>query len=1767
MAKRDFEEAFSRKRMQLEVNPFVPVIDGSGGYNGPWLPYVPEVTLMVTRTGVLLVFRGRFHHIVRSDLRNWLDLSVRTEVHEDKCRRVLLMLAALTFFPELDGYRDAMALLHNSAMHALNGNTSRKLEKRELAKLRAAAEELEQIRRATVRVARQKRYEEDPSAKARYEGLEVDGVLYDVMEAVIYGKPANTVMGVDGKPMSQSQFNHMRRVLDHKNRLRVEGQVGYETLKDYATRAMALVTEAYQGVKNFLASTRRLYAGAKFVGKIAMEILEWIKDLEGLISFLIEAVANVVLLILLIKRGEWDLLLLFLMGKYASMVVPVVGNLMEPKVVIEQLKSLFVPSENVHYDDLDDDEDSREMTYVHSSRIAKHGDGVYRPILDSNGRVPVIGQIESENVFRALYHWCAAFLLGSKYDMKEANMRADYLSKSMGVVITGKRLVDVLITIGQDVYGFACEKMLGVGNLKFVDEVTRDEMIQIMKETRMIAAMNLPTLTEHEMDFAMNTWKRAAKVQEILVASREPHANIAPFMHTCVALEKVQAHINSVRSYKPGRAAAVQLTLMGKSGIGKSFVQLPLMAACLSEYYGKPVEADKIFTRNGKDQYMDGWNSQHLGMIRDDFFQSNDPALTMSDALDTIMYGSNATYYPVCANMDKKVNNEFRARLICGSANRFPQNIGIQQAEAFYGRLDVFKVIPANKDDVILNDLRAIWKPNTRKSDFSHLRFERLRFIRAGKGFTYMPADAKPMTFDEVVGFIVERMKQEETNYQLMGDQTGTLAARYAQRNRAADKQTTQDDKGKQKETNATPQMRGVIDWGKKKFTTMSVSSKDEGIPAAEKKPEVDPEYAFYLGVNENLQKRGLRVELSDDDKALLHKSYLCGMTVDEAVTTLAALIEAQEDDEPVKEDLLEEQKSIFSVIAAKVEEMRENPKYLMMAAVAGLLATAGAVAFGLYQVFRSKDEPVEGQAYSDGQPREHKVRPQNKWSGRLEVVGQSSAREFAMDNSNRVEVMHQIGMDKNKHDQVVALYRNKVALQFDVEEEDGIGQYTALATMDGGRCIHAVGHLYGLLKDKKFRMMVCKGSWKAGPFTDQDVKLRVLRRDDGYDELMGIVVTNKRLQEFPSILHLYPDQTIPETMMCDVVQIIPDSSTICDTLFFVKIQNIGTLDYQTVTRVGGEVFIGIKSLWSDGHQAPGYCGVSYVTLNPKSRALVLAEHYAVGPNGRAFMRPIIQQDLLHLYGADYPNVERIQQPGIGQVYGVKPDGAYPKKALRIGLTDQKHKSMRPLKSKLRPSLVFDPDHAPTAPAPLDVVLIDGERVDPFRKAIEKWDVTLPTLSDEALMVLRAATKIQKDKIMRCGTNYHAPLDEGMILGTTPNGKKRPVDRNTSLGFNKVDFPGIGKKGAVLLNGDQRSLTPKFREHIQKLDEQRRKGNLVYIPMLATLKDELLLKEKVALGKARLFMAGAFEDAYLDTKYLYAFDEAVLGDMSIGYVGFIDPTGTNWLALYDHITRFGDEVWSFDIEKNDVMFNAEVRMAAHEIQLDWLQKCNYTAEDLLAAKTCLELKIQPHVSFNGTVVQLNGSLTSGDRATLRDNTMCNQLEISGTGLALLLEHGLSATATNLDDLMCSVHYGDDSLIAKNSAKYPWMTAGAFTAKHFKLWGRTLTMTSKDGKPVDSIKIRDAEFLSRGFRMVEGALYAPLKETTCYGMTNYYVDNGMDPVVLTLELVDAALREWFHYGRTRFVVEKKRLNALLRDAGIAESSLSFDELQRAWHARR
>lgn len=364
---------------------------------------------------------------------------------------------------------------------------------------------------------------------------------------------------------------------------------------------------------------------------------------------------------------------------------------------------------------------------------------------------------------------------------------------------------------------------------------------------------------------------------------------------------------------------------------------------------------------------------------------------------------------------------------------------------------------------------------------------------------------------------------------------------------------------------------------------------------------------------------------------------------------------------------------------------------------------------------------------------------------------------------------------------------------------------------------------------------------------------------------------------------------------------------------------------------------------------------------------------------------------------------------------------------------------------------------------------------------------------------------------------------------------------------------------------DPHDFTPEINKAIKALEERLASGVRANVPHRCNLKDEAV---KIGKEKVRVFLGCPVPYLYLMRKFFLPISMLIQENPKL----FETAVGTNcyghqWTELAKHISKYGaGRIIAGDYAKYDQKMEIALTKAAFEIILWLCKRAGYSDRDMTICRGLMTETIAGCYDVRGEWIGLTGGNPSGHALTVIINSIVNSLYMRCVFFALL-PPGENRSFAELVSLMT---YGDDN-IASVSADAPWYTHTT-VSKKFAEWNMQYTMADKTAESVDYIHLKDATFLKRAFKEVDGVYLAPLEESSIMKTLHTYVrSREMDAKEQHAQLLMNANREYFMYGPEVFEEKRAMLMDLATTYNVAHflphMQLDTYEQASAWFARQ
>lgn len=342
-----------------------------------------------------------------------------------------------------------------------------------------------------------------------------------------------------------------------------------------------------------------------------------------------------------------------------------------------------------------------------------------------------------------------------------------------------------------------------------------------------------------------------------------------------------------------------------------------------------------------------------------------------------------------------------------------------------------------------------------------------------------------------------------------------------------------------------------------------------------------------------------------------------------------------------------------------------------------------------------------------------------------------------------------------------------------------------------------------------------------------------------------------------------------------------------------------------------------------------------------------------------------------------------------------------------------------------------------------------------------------------------------------------------------------------------------------------RDMPDEIRAEIEKMEATLLRGERVYAPHRANLKDEPTKKTK---AKVRVFMGSSFPYLYLMRKYFLMIsivmqEHPELFECAVG----VNAQSAEWTRMYKHIFKFGaHRTVAGDFVQYDQKMYVNITLAAFKLILWILERCGYTQDQLticrgLMIETCMAI-----IDLKNEWVSFLSGIPSGHSLTVVINSLYDLLKMRCAYYYLCPYlypepfHRVVSLVTYGDDNVMSVREGED-----------WFnhTTIAAAMAHF---GMEYTMADKTSESVPYIHANDCEFLKR--KWVWSEKYqrhlCPLVESSIFkSLTCALRSDVLSPEAHAADIMISANREFWFHGEERFAEAHSKLEKIARDMQI------------------
>lgn len=420
-----------------------------------------------------------------------------------------------------------------------------------------------------------------------------------------------------------------------------------------------------------------------------------------------------------------------------------------------------------------------------------------------------------------------------------------------------------------------------------------------------------------------------------------------------------------------------------------------------------------------------------------------------------------------------------------------------------------------------------------------------------------------------------------------------------------------------------------------------------------------------------------------------------------------------------------------------------------------------------------------------------------------------------------------------------------------------------------------------------------------------------------------------------------------------------------------------------------------------------------------------------------------------------------------------------------------------------------------------------------------------------------------------------APIDFTTSAGYNWKGKKR-FDRYALFGITKNEV-----KPTPMEEWD-----PDLVHEILRGVNALMKNWVVLGVTVDSLKAERRKPKRVFRGETRMFYAGSIVGLILSRMFrgsltLAQKRDSIHGTTCVG----INPLSSEWGELYKRMSRFPKVVTldqiNFDLHNQRIITEFIAKRTARVALLfglsscrglHWLETLGFPREGMVEAvgnamvgtalMSCCAVHISGSLSYIDQQVQSSGA----DR-TSQDNSGRLRLTTRATIVSLLRESDEYAdwmrsgdAPRRVDTVFDVASYGDDSLMTLDDDVSVVVTKKRFADRYEELFGARLTKPDKtpigDDEPFDTWD--NAEFLKRGFRLLEGHVVAPLERAVIEDSV-FWVDNRSRAMSIAADTVRSASMEAALHGREYYDHVCACLQKACILAGVTYAPMAYNDV--------
>lgn len=424
-------------------------------------------------------------------------------------------------------------------------------------------------------------------------------------------------------------------------------------------------------------------------------------------------------------------------------------------------------------------------------------------------------------------------------------------------------------------------------------------------------------------------------------------------------------------------------------------------------------------------------------------------------------------------------------------------------------------------------------------------------------------------------------------------------------------------------------------------------------------------------------------------------------------------------------------------------------------------------------------------------------------------------------------------------------------------------------------------------------------------------------------------------------------------------------------------------------------------------------------------------------------------------------------------------------------------------------------------------VIEDGVWKNPFTVAAQQQSILTPFTTDKTILEVRDA--YVEDLFDISLLDDVDSVDMSIAINGIPGDTYiNRLPMSTSGGFY---FPGAKRQYfAEVWIGEELFQTPddELLQSIHEIELCYLRGHRAYPVFQGSLKDEPISEKKRIEGRTRVFTACGVAFAIVVRKQFLKISKFfMVNNFLTESAVTMNCYSKEWDRLYSYLTTFGEKrIIAGDYKAFDKEMAANWIRAAFSVMIELRSRAGQLSmrDEVICSGIATDICF-PVTNMNGDLIQFFGGNSSGHPLTIIINGIVNSLYVR-SAYASIVKKPLKFFKEDVK-LMTM---GDDNIYGSKLDCFNHTSI----AKYFRTKGITYTMADKDSVSVPFIDIKDADFLKRTFRLLDGRAIAPLALKSIFKSLCMVVKKGniSDEEQLAQSYL-AARREWSLHGKTVF----------------------------------